>query len=65
MIFIELYVDDCLCIGEKYAIASLKKEFVNAVFQVNPPAELNDYLSCNINLNKEESSEILHQGHLV
>ena len=37
MIFIALYVDDCLCIGDKYAISSLEKEFVNAGFQVKPP----------------------------
>ena len=45
MIFIALYVDDCLCIGDKDAIASLEKEFVNAGFQVKPPEELNNYLS--------------------
>ena len=52
MIFIALYVDDCLCIGDKDAIAILEKEFVNADFQVKPPGELNDYLGCNININK-------------
>ena len=45
MISIALYVDDCLCIGDKYSIPSLEKEFVNAGFQVNFPEELNNYLS--------------------
>ena len=45
MIFISLYVDDCLYIGDKDAITSLEKEFVNAGFQVKPPEELNNYLS--------------------
>ena len=53
MICISLYVDDCLCIGDKDAIASLEKEFVNAGFQVNPPEELDGHLSYNININKE------------
>ena len=65
MIFIALYVDDSLCIIDKDAIASLEKEFLNAGFQVNPPEELNDYLSWNINMNKEEGSAIFHQGHLI
>ena len=65
MIFIALYVDDCLCIGDKDAITSLEKEFVNAGFKFKPPEELNYYLSCNININKEEGSEILHQCHLT
>ena len=34
-------------------------------FQVNTPEELNDYLSYNINIHKEEGSEILHQSHLI
>ena len=54
MIFTALYVDDCLCIGDKDAIARLDKYVVNAGFQVKPPEELNDYLSCNINIDKEE-----------
>ena len=58
-------MDDCLCIGDKDAIASLEKEFVNAGFQVKPPEELNDYLSWNNNINREEFSAILHQGHLI
>ena len=52
MIFIALYVDNFLCIGYKDAITTLEKEFVNAGFQVKPPEELNDYLSCNVNINK-------------
>ena len=51
-IFIALYVDDCLCIVED-AIAILEKEFVNVGFQVNTLEELNYYLSCSININKE------------
>ena len=38
--------------------ANLEKEFVNSGFQVKPPEELNDYLSCNININKEKRSAI-------
>ena len=53
MIFIALYVDGYLCIRDKYAITSLKKEFVNAGFQVKTPEELNNYLCCKININKE------------
>ena len=44
MIFIALYVDDFLCIGDKDAIASLEKELVNAGLQVKPPEELSNYL---------------------
>ena len=44
-IFIALYVDDCVCIRDKDAIAGLKEECVNSSFQVNPPGELNNYLS--------------------
>ena len=65
MIFIALYVDDCLCIGDKDAIASLEKELVHAGSQVKPPEELNYYLNWNININKEEGSAILYQGHLI
>ena len=65
VIFISLYVEDCLCIGEKNTIASLEKEFLNEVSQFKPPKELNVYFSCNISINKEEGSEILHQGHLI
>ena len=65
MISIALYVDDCLCIGDKDAIARLDKYVVNAGFRVKPPEELNYYLNWNININKEEGSVILHQGHLI
>ena len=65
MIFIVLYVDDCLCIRDKDAIASLEKGFVNSCFQFKPLEEMNYYLSCSININKEEGNEILHQGRLI
>ena len=65
MIFIALYVDDFLCIGDKDAIASLEKELVNAGLQVKPPEELSNYLIWKININKEEGSAIFHQGRLI
>ena len=65
MIFISLYVDDWLCIGDKDTIVSLEKEFVNTGFQVKPSEELKNCLSWNININKEEGSAIFHQGHLI
>ena len=42
MVVIALYMDGCLCIRDKDAIASLEKEFVNAGFQVNHPEELSN-----------------------
>ena len=65
MIFIALYVNYCLCVGDKGAIAILEKKIVNAGFQVKPSEELNDYLSFNIGINKKEVSAILHQGHFI
>ena len=64
-VLIALYVDDCLCIGDKEALKDLEKEFKDAGFTVKIEDDLTDYLSCQINRSKDGKTACLTQPHLI
>ena len=65
VIFIGLYVDDCLCIGDATAIEGLASELRSAGLQVKDPEELKDYLSCKIHYDEGKKSAVLIQEDLL
>jgi Reverse transcriptase (RNA-dependent DNA polymerase) len=64
-VFIALYVDDCLCIGDKKALDGLEKEFNDRHFSVTTENNLKDYLSCEITMLENRRSALLRQPHLL
>ena len=65
LVIILTYVDDNLCIGNKEALKKMLKEIVTHGLQITIEEELNDYLSCEILLNKDRSKAWIGQPHMV
>ena len=65
IIFIALYVDDCLCIGDKKAIKNLVDSLKNRELKLKVDDELRDYLSCEIHFSRDRKRVILHQEHII
>ena len=55
-VMVALYVDDCLCIGDKEAVDSLEAELNEAGLSTTVEDLLTDYLSCEINIDKENKT---------
>ena len=64
VIFIALYVDDCLCIGNGAAIKELKEQIPKKGFKIKIDDKLKDYLSCKVHFSKDKQKVILHQAHI-
>jgi hypothetical protein len=65
IIFIALYVDDCLCIGDKTAINDMVDKLRKRDLKLKVDDELRDYLSCEIHFSPDRKSVLLHQGHII
>ena len=65
IVFIALYVDDCLCIGDKAAIDEVVNKLKNFNLNLKIDQELKDYLSCEIHFASDRKSAILHQAHII
>ena len=65
IIFIALYVDDCLCIGHEVAIDLMVDELRKFNLKMKVDKELKDYLSCEIHFSPDRKSIVLHQGHII
>jgi transposase InsO family protein len=65
LVLIALYVDDCLCIGDKKAIKKVVEELRNKNLNLKVDDDLKDYLSCEINFSNDRRSAILHQSHIL
>ena len=65
IIFIGLYVDDCLCIGETKALELLEMKLEENGLTLKTERELTDYLSCDVKFNKDKTKAILRQPHLL
>ena len=64
-VMIALYVDDCLCIGNKEALETLENELNEAGLKTTVETKLTDYLSCEININENSTKGTLRQPHLI
>ena len=65
IIFIALYVDDCLCIGKKEAIQKMVNSLRNHDLKLKIDEELKDYLSCEIHFSDDRKAAVLHQAHII
>jgi hypothetical protein len=65
IIFIALYVDDCLCVGHTTAIKDTIEQLKVNGLEVTVEDKLTDYLSCEINFSKNKKKAWLGQPHLL
>ena len=65
MVYIGLYVDDCLCIGQTEALELLEEEMIKRKLTLKTDKTLKDYLSCEINFNEDKTKAVLRQPHLI
>jgi hypothetical protein len=65
MIFIGIYVDDCLIIGKDESIDCLIDELKKHEFNLKVERNVNEFLSCCIEESKDERNLIMIQPHLL
>src|SRR6056300_498094 len=65
MVYIGLYVEDCLCIGQTEALELLEEEMIKRKLTLKTDKTLKDYLSCEINFNEDKTKAVLRQPHLI
>jgi hypothetical protein len=65
IIFIPLYVDDCLCVGHTAAIKDTIEQLKVNGLEVTVEDKLTDYLSCEINFSKNKKKAWLGQPRLL
>jgi len=65
IVMLGIYVDDCLCIGNKAAIDKVIKDLQDKGLTLKVEREMKDYLSCEIIKAKDGKSAILHQPHII
>ena len=65
IIFFALYVDDCLCVGDKEAFKDFIDSLRNRNLNLKVDKKLCDYLSCEIHFSSDRSSAVLHQEHII
>ena len=65
IIFIALYVDDCLCIGHETAINKMIDKLRKRDLNLTIDRELKDYLSCEIHFSSDRKKAVLHQSHII
>ncbi len=64
-VFIAVWVDDSLMIGDKAAIDGAVEDLQKEGFKLKIEGTLEDYLSCEITFNKDETVGWIHQPHLI
>jgi hypothetical protein len=65
VIFIALYVDDCLCIGHKKVIKNVIKGMESQGLTFEVEDMLTDFLSCQIVFSADETQAWIGQPHLI
>jgi len=65
IVFVGLYVDDCLCIGQENAINEVIELLKENGLKLKLEDELIDYLSCEVVFNKRKDEAWLGQPHLL
>ena len=64
VIFVALYVNDCLCVGSKQQIENLKSR-IQGSFAIKINDDVKDYLSCEIHFSKDKKGVVLHQRDII
>jgi hypothetical protein len=65
VVFIAIWVDDSLLIGNDSAIESTIEDLKKSGFGLKIEGELDDYLSCEITFSRDKSKGWIHQPHLI
>ena len=65
IVFIAIYVDDCLLIGTEEAINEAVEGLQAHGFKLKEDGTLHDYLSCDVILSDDKSEGWIHQPHLL
>ena len=65
LVFMALYVDDCLVIGDSKAMNATINHMRAKGLSLKIEEELTDYLSCQIKLNRKEKKGWIGQPHLI
>ena len=65
LVYLAMYIDDCYCNGNEAAINDAIKGIVANGLNVTIKDDLEDYLSCEIRVNKARSKAWLGQPHLI
>ena len=65
VVYIAVWVDNLLLIGDEKAIEEAVKDLKEQGFNLKIEGTLEDYLSCEITFNKEKTMGWIHQPHLI
>jgi len=65
VVFIAIWVDDSLLVGDQKAIDKTIEDLKRKGFTLKVEGSLQDYLSCEITLDKDKGVGWIHQPHLV
>ncbi|CAJ1959428.1 unnamed protein product [Cylindrotheca closterium] len=65
IVFIGLYVDDCLCIGKPEALELVEAKLKEKGLTLKTEKTLKDYLSCDVSFNEDRTKAVLRQIHLL
>jgi hypothetical protein len=64
IVYIAIYVDDCLMVGDKATIEDVIAGLKTSGFKLKEDA-LQDYLSCEVTLSENKKQGWIHQPHLI
>lgn len=64
IVYIAIYIDDCLYIGDKAALDNVIEEF-GKHFNLKEEHSLQDYLSCEIAFDEKRKKAWIRQPHLI
>ena len=65
VVFIAIWVDDSLLVGNERAIEETIRDLKREGFTLKVEGSLQDYLSCEITIDRENKMGWIHQPHLV
>ena len=65
VVYIAIYVDDCLLVGDEEAIDCAITDIKRIGFILKEENEMDDYLSCQIRFNEDETTAMISQPHLI
>ena len=65
VVFLAVWVDDSLLVGDKEAIKKAFQDLRGEGFVLKEDGSLDDYLSCKISMNVDKTKGWIHQPHLL
>ena len=65
VVFLAVWVDDSLLVGDRKAIDKAIQDLKNEGFTLKEDGTLDDYLSCEITMNEDMTVGWIHQPHLL